>query len=235
MSQDSVAESDLYPTLEKYFASQGYTVKGEVCGCDLVAIKADEIIVAELKKTFNIKLLYQAVRRLSITPLVYAAIFRPERRQKMSYWQMMKSLCRRLHIGLLVIDGENIQVIAEPKVFSGKINTRQKNKLLREFEGRKISKNIGGITGKKLQTAYLETAIHISVLLQRHKTMKITELVAHGCSEKSGKILYHNHYGWFQKIERGIYKLKPGQARLIAAANPEIWAYYETALNVSNS
>jgi hypothetical protein len=220
-------EADLYPVVESFFSAQGYTVKGEVCGCDLVAVKGDDIVVAELKLTFNIKLLYQAVRRLMITDKVYAVIFKPKTRQKMSYWQMMKSLSRRLNIGLLVIDGDKILTIAEPGKFAGKILPRHKNKILREFNGRKISKNTGGVTRQKLQTAYLESAIHISVLLKKHKELKTTELVEMGASEKAAKILYHNHYGWFQKTGRGQYRLKSGASRTIAAENPEIWGYYE--------
>lgn len=220
-------EADLYPVVESFFSTQGYTVKGEVCGCDLVAVKGDTIVVAELKLTFNIKLLYQAVRRLMITDKVYAVIFKPKTRQKMSYWQMMKSLSRRLNIGLLVVDGDKVISIAEPAPFAGKILPRHKNKVLREFEGRRVSKNTGGITGKKLQTAYLESAIHISVLLKKHKELKTTELVEMGASEKASKILYHNHYGWFQKTGRGQYRLKAGISRRIATENPEIWGYYE--------
>lgn len=220
-------ESDLYPVVARYFEEQGFIVKGEVCGCDLVAVNGDAIVVAELKITFNIKLLYQAVRRLAISDRVYAVIFKPKTRQKMSYWQMMKSLCRRLHVGLLVIDGNDVLVIAEPGPFVSKATSKQRSKVMREFNGRRISQNTGGVTGKKLQTAYLEAAIQISVFLKKHKKLKTTELVALGCSERAAKILYHNHYGWFQKIGRGEYKLKSGKATAIAKENQAIWQYYE--------
>lgn len=231
---ENATEAHLYPTIEKYFTNRGFTVKGEVCGCDLVAVKGDEIIVAELKITFNIKLLYQAVRRLAITDQVYAVIFKPKARQKMSYWQMMKSLCRRLNIGLLVVDGDAIQTIAEPGSFAGKVLPRHKHKVLREFHGRRISQNTGGVTRVKLQTAYLEAAIHISVLLKKHKALKPADLVKLGCAEKSGQILYHNHYGWFEKTERGIYRLKSGKARVIAKENPQIWQYYLAAATAAS-
>jgi len=202
-------------------------------GCDLVAVKGDEIIIAELKKTFNIKLLYQAVRRLAITPRVYAVIFKPHGRQKMSFWQMTKSLSRRLHIGLLMVDGNNIQSLAEPGFFSGKSSAVQKRRLLKEFHGRRVSENVGGVTGVKLQTAYLESAIHISVLLKKHKTLKPTEIVAYGVDAKAQKILSHNYYGWFEKTSRGVYCLKRGKARVIAAENPTIWAFYEKLVATS--
>ncbi len=224
---EKASESDLYPPVEKYFAAQGYSVKGEVLGCDLVAVKGDSIIVAELKLTFNIKLIYQAVRRLAITPNVYAVILKPKGRQKMSFWQMIKSLCRRLNIGMLLIDKGEVVSFVEPAPFAGKVNGRQKAKVLKEFNGRRVSQNIGGVTGKKLETAYLETAIHISVLLKKHKKLKPADLVELGCSEKAGQILYYNYYGWFEKTARGVYKLKTGKARVIAKENPRIWEFYE--------
>lgn len=224
---DDLAEADLYPVIARHLSAQGFIVKGEVCGCDLVAVRGEEILVAELKKTFNIKLLYQAVRRLPVTPLVYAVIFKPKGRQKMSYWQMMKSLCRRLNIGLWVVDGESILTIAEPAPFANKILSRHKGKILREFNGRKVSENTGGVTGQKLETAYLEAAIHISVLLKKHRVLKTSDLRQMGSPEKTTQILYNNYYGWFQKTGRGAYKLKTGKARKIAEENPRIWAYYE--------
>lgn len=231
---ERASEADLYPPVEKYFAAQGYTVKGEVLGCDLVAVKGDSIIVAELKLTFNIKLIYQAVRRLAITPNVYAVIFKPKGRQKMSFWQMIKSLCRRLNIGMLIVDKGEVVSFVEPAPFAGKINGRQKAKVLKEFNGRRVSQNIGGVTGKKLETAYLETAIHISVLLKKHKSLKPADLVGLGCSEKAGQILYYNYYGWFEKTARGVYKLKSGKARAIAKENPRIWEFYELEVATSS-
>jgi len=229
-----LSEADLYPITARYFAAQGFEVKGEVCGCDLVAVKDDTIIVAELKKTFNIKLLYQSVRRLAITDQVYAVIPKPQGPQKMSFWQMIKSLARRLNIGLLVIDGDEVMVIAEPGEFTGRVLARHKNKVLKEFHGRRVSENTGGVTGVKLKTAYLESAIHISVLLKKHKAMQPAQLVKVGASANTQQILYNNHYGWFEKSARGLYKLKPGKARAIAKENPTIWEYYEKLVDADD-
>ncbi|MFO1526979.1 MAG: DUF2161 family putative PD-(D/E)XK-type phosphodiesterase [Turneriella sp.] len=229
------SEAELYPPVEKYFAAQGYVVKGEVMGCDLVAVRGNEVVVAELKLTFNIKLLYQAVRRLSLTPQVYAVILKPKGRQKMSYWQMMKSLCRRLNIGMLIVDKGEVLSFIEPAPFAGKVNARQKAKVLKEFNGRRAARNTGGVTGVKLETAYLETAVQISVLLKKHRRLSPAELVALGCSEKAGSILLNNFYGWFEKSERGVYQLKTGKARVIAKENPHIWQYYEESVEISGA
>ena len=53
------AEKELYLPTRHYFEKQGFSVDGEVKNCDLVAIKNDIVVVAELKKTFNISLVYQ--------------------------------------------------------------------------------------------------------------------------------------------------------------------------------
>ena len=234
VQSQKISESDLYAPVERFFTAQGYMVKGEVMGCDLVAVKNDEVVVAELKLTFNIKLLYQAVRRLAITPLVYAVILKPKGRIKMSFWQMMKSLCRRLNVGMLIIDKGEVVPFIEPGPFVSKLNSRQKNKILKEFNGRRAARNVGGVTGVKLETAYLETAVQISVLLKKHGKLSPAKLIEFGCSEKTGSILLNNFYGWFEKSARGVYRLKTGKARVIAKENPHIWEFYESEIIVSS-
>ena len=205
---------------------QGYRVQGEVRGCDLVALKDDDLIVMELKINFNVKLLYQAVRRLAITPRVYAVVPFPASRQKGSYWQMLRSLARRLQIGLILIDERQVKTLVEPAPFQSRASSTKRDAVLKEFHGRKASVTIGGVTGQKLNTAYLESAVHISVLLDRLTSASPAELRAAGTGEKTTRILYNNHYGWFQREGAGRYRLKSGQSQGIREAHPEIWEYY---------
>lgn len=222
-------ESDLYIALEKYLSQKGYQVKGEVCGCDLVALKGEELMIVELKKAFNVKLLYQAARRLSITENVYVAVPKPSAKQRVSFWQMLKSLSRRLEIGLIVIDASDVRIFVEPKPFKGVRSSKKRKTLLAEFNGREASSNLGGVTRTKLQTAYLENAIKISVLLKKHKELSAKNLVAYGCSKATHRTLYNNHYAWFEKKGRGIYALKRGKAKQIEKQYPKIWAHYSKA------
>ena len=67
-------ESDLYQPVKDYLEKHGYTVRGEVKHCDMVAIKGDELIVVELKTGANMTLLVQATERQSISDSVYVAI-----------------------------------------------------------------------------------------------------------------------------------------------------------------
>lgn len=219
-------ESDLYVVLAKYYSQKGYEVKGEVCGCDFVGIKKEEIIIVELKKQFNVKLLYQATRRLAITPKVYMAIFKPGTRQKLSHWTMLKSLSRRLQLGLIIVDKENVKILAEPEPFNSVKKNNQRIKLLKEFSGRKAGNNLGGINKTKLETAYLESAIHIAVVLTKRKTSSASELLELGTPENTYQILYNNHYDWFERIEKGIYTIKKGKPKEIKRKYPGIWEYY---------
>ena len=75
-------ESDLYSPVCNYFTELGYDVQAEVKSCDLIAKKDSEIIIAELKKNFCLKLVYQAIERQSITDSVYVVIPRPKKAQK---------------------------------------------------------------------------------------------------------------------------------------------------------
>src|SRR5215475_6370481 len=45
------SETSLYGPVKRYLETLGYAVKGEVCGCDLVAIRGDEppvVVIGEL-------------------------------------------------------------------------------------------------------------------------------------------------------------------------------------------
>ena len=64
-------ESDLYLPLKRFLEAQNYEVKGEVQDCDVLAVRGDEVpVVVELKLSFNLNVVLQAVDRLSVTPKV---------------------------------------------------------------------------------------------------------------------------------------------------------------------
>ena len=84
-------EAELYGPVKRFLEAQGYTVKGEVRGCDVLAVRgggsgggngggaggAGEpaiVVVVELKLAFTLSLVLQAVDRLAITDLVYLAL-----------------------------------------------------------------------------------------------------------------------------------------------------------------
>lgn len=73
-------EAALYLPVKAFLERQGYVVRGEVRGCDLVACRGnEEPVIVELKLRFTLSLLLQGVDRLALTPLVYVAVPRPRR------------------------------------------------------------------------------------------------------------------------------------------------------------
>ncbi|MEM9851917.1 MAG: hypothetical protein AAF761_07950, partial [Pseudomonadota bacterium] len=70
-----MAETALYAPVKAYLEAQGYTVKGEVASCDVVACRgAEPPVIVELKTALSLKLLMQGVDRQAITDAVYLAV-----------------------------------------------------------------------------------------------------------------------------------------------------------------
>ena len=61
-------EVELYPAVKAFLEAQGYDVKGEVDGCDLVAVRGDEPpVIAEMKAGFSLPLVFQGIARNTAT------------------------------------------------------------------------------------------------------------------------------------------------------------------------
>ena len=72
-------ETALYGPVKRFLESRGYEVKGEVCGCDLVARHRDDQgdekpVIVELKLRFTLALLLQGIDRLAVSERVYVAV-----------------------------------------------------------------------------------------------------------------------------------------------------------------
>jgi hypothetical protein len=62
-----VPETSLYGTAKTFLESHGFEVKGEVYGCDIVAVRDGQppmLVITELKMAFTLELLLQGVDRL---------------------------------------------------------------------------------------------------------------------------------------------------------------------------
>ena len=202
-------ESDLYPPVYEYFTSLGYDVQAEVNSCDLVAKRDGETIIAELKRNFCLKLVYQAVERQKITDTVYVVIPRPKKGAKSSEWRNMLNLMKRLDIGIITValDSElkTIDVVATPKSSQKPKSDVKRASLNKEANARNIRSNTGGVTKTKILTAYREKSIYILCVLEKLETASPAQLNKLMGEEKTGAFLGKNYYKWFKKISRGIY------------------------------
>ncbi len=63
-------EDVLYPTVKVFLEAQGYDVKGEVNGCDVVAVRDREPpVIVELKTGFSLPLVFQGIARQGLPTL----------------------------------------------------------------------------------------------------------------------------------------------------------------------
>ncbi|MHA2852620.1 DUF2161 family putative PD-(D/E)XK-type phosphodiesterase [Paenibacillus lautus] len=169
-------EAELYAPLKAFFELNGYEVKGEVRNCDLVGMKdgADEPLIVELKKTFNLALLLQGIERLKLTPYVYLAVekSRAKKGAVNQRWSELTGLCGRLGLGLITVTfyktkAPFVEVLCEPEmaVQKGRTAIRRKERLLYEFRERSGDYNTGGVTRAKLVTAYREKTLRVAAAM----------------------------------------------------------------------
>lgn len=203
-------ESDLYLPIKDLFEDLGYIVKAEVNSTDITAIKDEEIVIIEMKKTINMKLLYQAVTRQKLTDNVFVAIPKPNYKiLRSKSFKEKEHILRRLQLGLIFV-GEIAEIKLLPKPFDMSIsrgkNKKKKESLLNEFNNRNTSFNIGGVTKTKIITAYREEVIKIAYhMIDSPRSVKQLKELTN--NQKTGNILIKNFYGWFNRIDRGIYEL----------------------------
>jgi hypothetical protein len=218
-TRPQLKETQLYGPLRDFLEAQGYTVRSEVRSCDLVAVRGDDLIVIELKRAFSTALLVQAAQRQRITDSVYVALPRPKGRLRTAQWRGIQHLLRRLELGLILVSPRSrarpVEVVFHPLPFERQKRRSARRAVLREIEGRSGDYNQGGSVGRPLMTAYRENAIHIACALDRFGPLSPKQLRALDTGPKTLSILYNDVYGWFERIARGVYALRPaGRAAL---------------------
>lgn len=204
-------ESDLYPPIKNHLQQLGFEVKGEIKNCDIVARKGDDLVIIELKLTLNITLLLQAVDRFSVADNVYIAIPKQCALYKKQSKQV-KKLIKRLGIGLIIVDMQKskqyVEVICDPQDYTPRKNKRKQGALLKEFEQRVGDTQKGGSTRAKAGlTAYRQRCIRVAQYLSKHDKAKGVEINKAIDEPQATLFLSKDYYGWFEKVERGVYKL----------------------------
>lgn len=230
---EELKETDLYAPVKAFLERSGYEVRGEVAGCDLTAVRDEELVVVELKRVFGLKLLVQAVNRQKAADSVYVAIPKPPRgRFSKSFWDMCH-LLGRLELGLLTVTfrGEeaSVEVVLHPQARVATRSAKMRRSIIREFTGRSGDYNIGGSSKRGLVTVYRESALRVACCLEKYGPLSAAELKVLGTGDKTYGILYRNVYGWFERVETGRYGLhKAGKSAL--AGYGELRARYRKEL-----
>ena len=211
-------EVELYQPVKTLLEDQGYVVKGEVGKCDVVAVRGDEPpVIVELKTSITLSLILQGIDRLTITDAVYIAVPRGKTKVWRKNLRDTLKLCRRVGLGFISIVGDTAEVHLDPTPYQPRKIKRKQTALLREFMARRGDPNKGGSTKTKLMTAYRQEAIRIAEHLCEFGPAAPKVLKQEVDAPKAGAILSANHYGWFMRIEKGVYDLTPEHRKLMEA------------------
>ncbi|MFW8594509.1 DUF2161 domain-containing phosphodiesterase [Cribrihabitans neustonicus] len=210
-------EDQLYAPVKALFEAQGYAVKGEVGAADVVARRGDEPpVIVELKLKFSLSLFHQAIARLAVTDHVYIAVPRPGGRQARRMLKDNLALCRRLGLGLITVlaDGR-ADVHCDPGPYSPRKSKKKQARLQREFASLRGDPNAGGATRRGLVTAYRQDALVCAAHLAVAGASKGAEVARATGVSRATQLMGKNHYGWFERVEKGIYQLtEEGRAGL---------------------
>ena len=118
VSKELNLETSLYQPVKRFLESLGFEAKGEVGGCDIVALRQGSpaaLIICELKLSFTLELVLQAVDRSSACDEVWVAVRASLRGRGRETDSRVKKLCRLCGFGLLsVFSSGRVEVLVEP-------------------------------------------------------------------------------------------------------------------------
>lgn len=197
------SETELYLPVQKYFADLGFKVDAEVKDCDVVATKEDIVVICELKRGFTIELIYQLVQRKKMTPYVYAVIPRPKNMRSRAFTKKLDIL-RALDCGLLVVlnTTKRVDLVLQPRGVDTSAKKAMRKGVEKEVAVRKMSLNLGGQNRRKIVTAHRESVIAALCYIEKYG-----EINTRMCKTNIKYVLQANHYNYFERIKRGVYKM----------------------------
>jgi len=201
-------ETALYLPVKRFLEKLGFAVKGEIGGCDLVALSGDDppvVVIGELKLAFNLELVLQAVDRAGAADEVWLAARLSARGKGRESDARYRNLCRRLGFGMLgVTDRGDVEVLVKPPTTAPRRSPKKRSRLVAEHRRRIGDPAMGGSTRAPIMTAYRQQALACAAALSGGpgRVRDLRETIP-----DAGKILLHNVYGWFDRAERGVYVL----------------------------
>jgi hypothetical protein len=173
-----------------------------------VALSGDDppiVVIGELKLTFNLELILQAVDRAGAADEVWLAAKLSARGKGRESDARYRNLCRRLGFGMLAVTSSgDVEVIVKPPTTAPRRDPKKRSRLVAEHRRRIGDPALGGSTRAPIMTAYRQQALACASALAggRRQVRELRKTIP-----DAGKILLHNVYGWFDRAERGIYVL----------------------------
>jgi hypothetical protein len=234
------AEAELYAPVKRFLQARGLEAKGEVRGCDVVAVSPaapDLPVVVELKRAVTLAGVLQCVDRFAVTDLVYLAVAASSLPRPRSGGDGFRRLCRRLGLGLLAEEADGaVAIVAEPLSAprAPRRNRLRATRVLAEHARRRGDPTPGGRPGGVRQmTAYRQRALRCAAVLHGAPgggALPVRVVREAAAAPDAGRILYRNVYGWFEPAGRDLYRLTETGVRDLAVLGPAAEADIAAAL-----
>jgi hypothetical protein len=209
-------ETTLYLPVKRFLERLGLHVKGEIGGCDLVALRGDEppvVVIGELKLSFTLELVLQGVERTAACDEIWLAVRASARGRGREADPRVRKLCRLLGFGLLgVFPRGHVELLVEPRPWRPRRDGQRRSRLVEEHRRRQGDPAAGGSSRAPIMTAYRQRSLicAAALLTGPRSTREIKAEVP-----DAPTILLRNVYGWFARVERGLYTLtSKGRAAL---------------------
>ena len=201
-------ETALYLPVKRFLEKLGFAVKGEIGGCDLVALSGDDppiVVIGELKLSFNLELVLQAVDRAAAADEVWLAAKMSVKGKGREADARYRNLCRRLGFGMLGVTSRgDVELLVKPPTAALRRDPKKRSRLVAEHRRRIGDPAMGGSTRAPIMTAYRQQALACASALSAGPR-RVKDLRKN--IPEAGKILLNNVYGWFDRAERGVYEL----------------------------
>jgi hypothetical protein len=110
---------------------------------------------------------------------------------------------------LVGLTRKTVEILEEPVPYRPRQAKLRALRLLDEFSRRVGDANVGGAVGVPLVTAYRQDALRCARVLALGGPMRVGALRTAAEVPRAARILQRNVYGWFDRIDRGTYRLTP--------------------------
>jgi hypothetical protein len=123
-------------------------------------------------------------------------------------------------MGLITVRLETglVEVHCDPGPYAPRKSVRRSTALLSEFARRRGDPNTGGMRGARV-TAYRQDALACAAHLAGRARRRARRCATPPGSCAATTIMRDNHYGWFRKVDTGVYALSDDGAEAIHADN----------------
>jgi hypothetical protein len=215
-----ISETELYAPIKAFLEAQGYEVKAEVGPADVVALRdGGPPVIVELKTGFRWRCFIRASRGSRSADDVYLAVPRGTGRRFQRALAENTRLARRLGLGLMTVRLETglVEVHCDPGPYAPRKSVRRHGAPVRNSRGggaiRTPAACGGARHGLPAGRAGLRGASGGAGASKGAAVRDATGVA------RATTIMRDNHYGWFRKVETGVYALSEAGAEAIHADN----------------